>query len=358
MTRQLGPTRCAILILGLVARITSAAPPDKIPTPASASNPPNQLDAAHAIDGGLRYLASVQHEDGCWSLSDGGSPVGVTGYGLLAFFNAGCRPSEGAHGRTVCRAVDFLCASQRDDGVLFSAAPGRWPHTMYDHAAGTAALSCAASITRDAALRAKVEKAAKFIVSCQDASGGWHYKPVAQDPPDLPVSAAQICALCAARDAGADVPPATIDRGVAWLRRCRDGRTGGFCYTSNGHNPGFARTAAALCALQAAGVSKDDPAMRTGFDFLFRTPGPFECQEQGHWFAYGRYYAAQASFRAGREVWNKWNDRARCEVLQNAIRDGEWVKWEDPHAVPPDAAYHTALNLTILALSKTPRDRE
>src|SRR5258708_7650869 len=120
MTRHSPPARCAILIIGLITRITSAAPPEKIPAPLPASNSANQLDAARAIDGGLRYLASVQHEDGCWSLSDGGSPVGVTGYALRAFLDAGCRPSEGAHGRTVSRAVDFLCASQRDDGLLFS----------------------------------------------------------------------------------------------------------------------------------------------------------------------------------------------------------------------------------------------
>ncbi|MDB5305527.1 MAG: hypothetical protein JWM97_3076 [Phycisphaerales bacterium] len=347
-----------ILLIGFLTRGTFAEPPGPIPAPASAPASTTHLDTARAIEEGLRYLASVQHDDGSWSLSDGGSPVGVTGYALTAFLDAGCRPGEGVHSGTVLRAITFLAGSQRDEGVFFSAAPGRWPHTMYDHAAATVALSRVASITRDAALRAKVARGAKFIVSCQDSSGGWRYKPVAQDPPDLPVSAAQICALCAARDAGADVPRATIDSGLAYLRKCRDPETGGFCYTPNGHNPGFARTAAALCAMEAAGLGNDDKAVKTGLDFLFQTPGPREREEQGHWFAYGRYYAAHAAHRAGREVWSRWNDRARPDVLSKAIEDEKLIRWEEPHAVPPDAAYHTALNLTILALSRPSHEKQ
>jgi hypothetical protein len=339
-----------VLLVGLMPFVADAAP---AAAPASPSKPPGSaspIDTADAIEGGVLYLASVQKDDGSWSLADGGSPIGVTGYALVALLDAGRKPGDGPQGATVTRAVEFLTRSQRDDGNCFSPAPGRWPHTMYDHASATVALARAAKITRDPALKIRVNKAANFIVSCQDPSGGWRYKPVAQDPPDLPVSAAQICALCCARDAGADIPKPAMDGGVAYLLRCRDPQTGGFGYTPNGHNPGFARTAVALCALEAAGTRPDDGVIKSGLDILFQSPGPREIEEQGHWFAYGRYYAAQSANRAGDDTRTRWAEHVRGEVLRQAHRDGAFIRWEDPRSVPPDPAYHTALNITILVL--------
>src|SRR5205814_536282 len=195
-------------------------------------------------------LASKQHHDGSWTLSDGGSPIGLTGYALVAFLSSGCEPGRGEHGAAVTRAVAYLESHVQDDGLIYCDARGRWPHNMYDQGSATFALAEAYAVTKDPALPPKLRKAVGLIVEAQDKSGGWRYKPVAAERPDLPITANQLCALCAARSAGIEVPQTTIDRGVAYLRRCRDPKTGGFMYTPTASHPGPSRTAAAVCALQ------------------------------------------------------------------------------------------------------------
>jgi hypothetical protein len=310
---------------------------------------PDDSEAAQTLSAALRFLTAHQHPDGSWTLRNRGSSVGMTAYGLVAFLAAGKNPAGAPYARTVARAIDYLADSIQDDGLAYREAFGQFPHNLYDQGSATFALSEACAVTGDETLRPKVKRAAAFIVSCQDPSGGWKYKPVAAERPDLPVTALQLAALCAARTVGAEVLQKTIDRGVAFLLACRDEKTGGFAYTPHASNAGPSRTAAAVYALELCGTTDERIVIR-GSDYLFREPTALQRDEQGLWFAYGRYYAAAAQRLRGRRTWDQWYPNIRAELLKTAKRDRDMAWWEDPASNPPDPIYITALNATILAL--------
>jgi len=307
--------------------------------------------ASRVLAGSLKFLAARQQADGSWTLRNGGSPVGMTSYAVLAFLAAGPADDHGLNAQCARHGIDYLSASVREDGSVYRQAFGQFPHNLYDQGSATFVLAEAYALTHDDSLRPKVAQAAAFIVSCQDDSGGWKFKPVAAERPDLPVTAVQLAALCAARTAGVEVPRATIDRGVQFILRCRDETTGGFAYMPRGSNPGPSRTAAAVYALQLCGREPLDAVAR-GSEYLFHDPTPTQRDEQGLWFAYGRCYAAAAQHLRGRETWDRWYPPVRAELLRTARHDRDVVWWEDATSNPPDSAYVTALNATILALPR------
>ena len=318
-----------------------------VPGRASAEPGP-AVDAA--VQGALRFLSSRQHADGSWKLGAGGSPIGTTSYCLIAFLAAGETPSDGIHRDSVRLAVAFLSSSVNEDGLIYRKAFGQFPHNLYDQGIATLALAQTCAITNDDALRPKLQRASRFILGCQDALGGWRYKPVSQDRPDLPVTACQLVALSAVRAIGIDVPQSAIDRGVAFLKRCHDDRTGGFAYAPNGPKTvGFSRTASALYALEVCGLGESDLVKR-GSAILFLPPTNVEREEQGLWFSYGRYQAAFAQYLVRGPTWQRWRRLSREALLNTAKRADGAVWWEDPASNPPDPVYITALDATILAL--------
>ena len=67
----------------------------------------------------------------------------------------------------------------------------------------------------------------------------------------------------------------------------------------------FPRSAAAVAALNSAGVYQG-PEIRKGIDYLMHfLPGPGVVQRETY-YEYGHYYAVQAMWQAGGEVWTRW----------------------------------------------------
>ncbi len=91
------------------------------PTPAGMVGPATE----EAIERGLAYLASIQNEDGSWSLQGQGSKVllrsdaAATGLCLLAFQGAGYTHRQHQYADTVSRGLKFLLDNQRTNGDLY-----------------------------------------------------------------------------------------------------------------------------------------------------------------------------------------------------------------------------------------------
>jgi hypothetical protein len=294
------------------------------------------------INGALRWLASKQGASGSWSASEGRRsehPVAMTGYVLLAFMAAGNLPEEGEYAKHVKAGLEFLLDSIGVDGQYRGVDGSKY---MYNHGIATIALGELYGQSRHPAIREKLQRAIQLIVTTQSMSGqnkgGWRYQPRPGDA-DISVTVLQVVALRAAKNGGLDVPQQTIDDAVDYVKRCAV-PGGGFAYQAGQWGPGFARTAAAIYSLQVCG-RYDDPLVQGGSQFLFARQS-----ERRHW-TYGANYAGPAQYMIGGDVWRRWYDVMKEELLPATRRVGDLCYWDDREVGP---VYATACYTTILAM--------
>lgn len=295
------------------------------------------------INGALRWLASQQHANGSWSGSArrNDHPVAMTGYVLLAFMACGNLPEEGEYAKQVKSGVDFLLDSIGVDGQYRGVDGGRY---MYNHGIATIALGEIYGQTKNPAIREKLARAIRLIVTSQSADkgqhrGGWRYQPRPGDA-DISITVLQVVALRAAKNAGLDVPIKTIDDAVDYVRRCSVKGTGGFSYQAGGGGPGYARTAAAIYSLQVCG-HYEDPLVKPGSEYLFAKKS-----ERQHW-AYGSNYAGPAQYMIGGDTWKRWYAVMKQVLIPTVLREGDKCHWADQEIGP---VYATACYTTILAM--------
>ncbi len=291
------------------------------------------------IRGALKYLASKQMPSGSF---DNQHQAALTAYATLAFMACGNLPNEGEYGRVVDRGVKFLLDCVRPDGYI-AASTGE--AKMYGHGIAAICLAEVYGQTRDPAIRPKLERAIKLIVSCQNKEGGWRYQPRVADA-DISVTVLQCVALRSAKNAGIDVPQETIDNAVKYVKSCLDKPSGGFNYQPNQHQPGFARTAAALYSLQVCGLY-DDPLIKPGSKFLF------DKKAERTWYTYGNFYAAPAFYMIGGDTWKQWYEHMSKGLLttNHLHREGDTVYWEPLEGGQGvNSVYATSVYTTILAM--------
>ncbi len=295
------------------------------------------------IHGALHWLSGKQAANGSWAVEEGGRrahPVAITGYALLAYLASGNLPEEGEYAKEVNAGMQFLLDSVQPDGTFRGVEGGRY---MYNHGIATIALSELYGQSRSIAIRPKLERLVKLIVTTQSNqgvhAGGWRYQPRPGDA-DVSVTVMQVVALRSAKNAGFDVPQKTIDDAIAYVKRCQDPTSGGFSYQAGQREPGFARTAAAIYSLQVCG-QYDDPMIKTGSEFLFKSSKPGQ-----QWWTYGCNYAGPAQYMIGGESWKRWYDGQKEQLLKTVRRRGEEAWWEGE--VGP--VYCTAAYATILAM--------
>lgn len=297
------------------------------------------------IRGGLKWLVSKQLPNGAWG-STGDEQryqVAMTGYTLIAFLAAGNLPGEGEFGKAVSAGTQYLVDQIGPEGLFANRNSGQY---MYSHGVASIALAEIYGQTRLPSMRPKLEKIIKLIISAQNSEGGWRYRPVASDA-DISVTVLQVVALRAAKNGGLDVPQATIDRAVGYVKACYDSASGGFAYQP-GRDPGFARTAAAIYSLQVCGLY-DDPMVKRGSEYLVKN---FQRSEQ--WFTYGNFYAAPAQYMMGGETWERWYAQMKEILLKNVspVR-GDMYYWEpklDAGHGGVGPTYSTAVYVMILAM--------
>lgn len=335
-------------MLFLVAALAGAMPGKAAePTAAGAGQvavPVVDAETEAVIEGAMRFLAGAQLPNGSWGSTDfeRRHPVAMTAYTLMAFLAAGHLPGEGEHGRAVRAGLQYLLDVARPDGTFGDRSLGQY---MYNHGVATTVLAELYGQTQAADIKPKLDRAIRLIVSCQNAEGGWRYRPIAQDA-DVSVTVLQVVALRAAKNSGIDVPQETIDRAVRYVRSCFDPASGGFTYQPGNRAPGYARTAAAVYSLQVCGLY-DDPLVLRGSEYLMKNFG------QREWFTYGTYYAAPAQYMLGGEVWKTWYPRMKAHLLRQLVRDGNRAYWDgsiDMGSNGLGPVYATAVYASVLAM--------
>jgi len=74
----------------------------------------------------LTYLTSRQRKNGSFDSISIGQP-GVTGFCVLAFLAQGKTPTDAQYGPAIKKAIDFICAQQKANGLIAMVAPNAVP---------------------------------------------------------------------------------------------------------------------------------------------------------------------------------------------------------------------------------------
>jgi squalene-hopene/tetraprenyl-beta-curcumene cyclase len=202
-------------------------------------------------------------------------------------------------GAAVGHATEWLRERQVTDVIGDWAAarpkatPGGWafqyanPH--YPDVDDTAVVGMLLHRQGDPAHAAAIARARDWIIGMQSKCGGWgafdadndkmylNHIPFADHGALLDPPTADVTGRCVSFLAQTGMPPddLVIARAVAWLRREQEADGGWFGRWGTNYIYG---TWSALCALNAAGVSHGDPAVRRGVQFLLDAQ-----REDGGW---------------------------------------------------------------------------
>ncbi|MDP6118469.1 MAG: terpene cyclase/mutase family protein [Planctomycetota bacterium] len=269
-------------------------------------------DADEAIRKGLRFIANRQNADGSWNARVGKN-VGICSLALLSLMVKGNIPGRGTYGKTVAKGMAFVLSASAPSGLIAK-------HTshgpMYGHGFATLFLAEVYGMTQNQRVRDKLKKGVDLIVRTQNSRGGWRYQPIPSDD-DISVTVVQVVALRAARNAGIDVPKATIDNAIKYVRACYNKKDGGFGYRPGGGS-GFARTAAGCMSLQLSGEYKAEE-VKAGLEYLIKNR-----EAKDHHYFYAHYYAVQAMYQEGEEFWEEWYPKIREDLISRQESDGSW----------------------------------
>ncbi len=351
-----------------------------------------------ALADALGWLAAHQTSDGYWDAdefmledrwndqppSDGkGNPavdVGVTGLALLAFLGDGSTAEAGPFAANVARAIAWLRAAQRDDG-LFGEEVGN--PTLYNHAIATLAMAEAYRLCGHSPfLRPIVQRGASLLARARNPYGAWRYALEPNGDNDTSITGWSVFALKAASDAGVQVDKGSFDGALAWLdtmTAASSGRTG-YAWGDGGGGPGSlpsrtvnarqrfpateseALTAVSLLCREfltdAARVRRweDHPQ----FELLKKQVGLIQSKPPRWDLAAGSadfyywYYATYALNQWGGQPWKDW-ERALGRALLPAqrrehARDNFYGSWDPADAWGEDGGrvYSTAICALML----------
>lgn len=313
--------------------------------PASSQPPPlpKYITTAteSAITRGLTWLAAQQKRDGGF-----GAPrtysrnVGVCALCGLAFLPQGI---AGKFQPQIRGCTDYLLQHAQPSGQIIEEevvthAP------MFGHGFATTYLAQVYGMDDRDEIRDVLRRAVSLILAAQDTSGAWRYTPFPDDG-DVSVTTCQIIALCSARQAGIAVPDEAIRNSVEFLRRCQNS-DGGFRYRLiDPPESLLPRSAAAVVALHAVGLS-DDPMVIAGRRYLAdSSASESSTTKDSHtaeYYFYGRYYKTHAARQTSGTTWDSWYPTVREELLKKQTRDG---CWHDPNI---GNEYATAMSLLTL----------
>lgn len=282
-------------------------------------------DVREMYDKGLQYLAKTQAADGGWTGGQAGP--GVTGLALMVFLASGEDPNFGLYSSHVRKAARNIISQQ-------DATTGFLGNSMYHHGFGMLGLAEAYGAVDDRRLWPSgqsekhrsigeaLELAVRAAVTSQknNSFGAWRYSPQATDA-DTSVSGAVLVGLLAARNAGIEVPDASIDKAIEFYKSVTSNQ-GQVAYAGGlgGFDESLARISIATL-VYAIARRKDLPQYKATLSYL---TSRLESTATRQWPEYTRYYEAQALFQGDVEAWAKWNKLLIRQLKQTQRADGSF----------------------------------
>ncbi len=296
-----------------------------------------------AVARGLRWLASVQNQDGGWSLKSynnhihpqNKSDIMGTSLALLPMLGAGQTHEFGAYKQNVAAGLAWIIKNQIPNGDLRAGFKGQ--AGMYAHGQGAIVLCEALAMTGDQTFRVPAQQAIKFIERAQHGKGGWRYSP--GQAGDTSVFGWQMMALqsAGAPDIHLVVDDSTLQLADYFLddvvapasfsRRRGKSLPEGSAYCYQPGKPSTpAMTAEAILCRMYLGWKKDDPRLSTAVKWLIddHLPNP-KNPNLYYW-----YYGTQVMHHYGGQPWETWNDKMRELLISTQVTKGTNAGSWDP----------------------------
>ena len=335
-----------------------------------------------AIDLGLKFLSHNQLPDGSfpvapipshWAGYDTVSyqwgKVGVTSLALLAFLGDGETwvadgPKKSPYEKQVHAGIKWLAEQQDPATGVYGPSSGDGVNFMYNHGMATLAMCEAAGLTGDEYLRDSAQRGINYIVKSQNALNGWNYYGSPDGEADTSVSAWQVQALYAGREAGLDVPDDTIKRALDMYQKATqtDGRV---VYGLKFDTDKAFRPSLCGAGLMARLLLGDDPHAQ-----IFRTMGTklaaAEPKTQNNWGEgwapnargdndiarkgydpYTMYFGTYGLFLLGGKDWDAWHDGMKKSLIEMQSSDGCW-RTNDIWSNHAGMIFSTALSVMTL----------
>ena len=305
--------------------------------------------AERCIRRGISFLVEKQNGVGAFSST---YPVAVTALSGLALLGAGAEFGSGPDGQALEKAVDYLISPIRSNDRGYLEDRGESRSRMHGHSYAILFLSQVIGQVptpqRDEQIRKVIRSGVKLILSCQTKLGGWGYDP--SDP--LDEASLTVCclqALRSAKEAGVNVPKATIDRALEYLRKCatEDG-TFRYSLTRSKNRTSYEITAASISTMDAAGEFSLEERKR-GMDYIRRLiekgartrKGAFHVADNFPF--YGNFYTGQILQQSRGELWEVWSRSVWPQIVKLQKDTGSWESRYGEE-------YATAMALLILEL--------
>ena len=297
-----------------------------------------------AIERGLKYLASVQRENGSFPRRYGETGA-ISALAGMAFLAKGYTPGSEKYGENINRSVDYILSCVNPTNGYFGV---KLPNQgMYVHAICTLFLTEVSGMVdpvRQARIDEVVPKSIKLILDAQNIGkdvrdkGGWRYTPTSRDS-DMSCSGWVLMALRSSRLNGGKVPGDAIERAVEYVKRQYNEAEGSFHYQGRSGQYALTLTGAGILCLELCGRHNDPTAIKAAryLRSAFR-----RLPNEGN-RCYGMYYTSQGLFQMGGEDWLQFEDWMYRTWIPRQHSDGSWTEEEDS---PP---YNTAM--LVLAFS-------
>jgi hypothetical protein len=351
---------------------TEAQTGNKDDTPSSALSTDQWRRVDSSVDRALAFLASQQQSDGSFPTQDHGQPA-VTSLCVLAFMAHGHHPGTGIYGDCLDRAIEFIVACQKPNGLIALVGPDT-PELSRDieHKAGVAATynHAISGLTlsemygmrpsnQSERIQKLIAKAVTVTLELQQwpkdgdhDRGGWRYlHDYDQTDSDLSVTGWQLMFLRSARNAGFSVPKESINDAVEYIRRTFHEGRGTFVYRvrrGDGRSRGMA--GAGILALAHAG-HHNSPEARSAAQFvlqhnfdLYNDSQPYPTRDRYH---YSLFMCCQGMYQIGNPYWEQFFPRTVNAVLPHQQPDGSW----DAESFERDQRYGNSYTTALVVLA-------
>jgi len=289
-----------------------------------------------SVVGALRWLASVQNQNGSWGEGkgfsvDSGHP-GHTGLALLVFLAHGETPLSEKYGTHVQKAMRWLSNYGNQSDLNVKRRP-----MGYAHGIATYAISEAYAMTKIPFMQTAMENCIDKIIEGQMGNGGFGYGYTSGSRWDISVAGWNIQALKAARMAGChnEKLSSSIKKSVSFLKTTSYNGSGNFAYAGDKKQsrPNMGGIGTLCLQLLGEGNSKQ---VQEGYQRIIKTrleeyqkvmKDPSKWKSIGSHSLYGWYYDTQVVYNMknkNRKQWKEWRKAFETVLIKSQHNEGYW----------------------------------